>query len=134
MRERLIQFMSGRNGNDALNRFLLTVDFVMILLSVIFSKSFSGFLMPLVIILIGITYFRMLSRNLARRSEENYKYLILKDKIQAQFRLAKERWVQRKEYRFFICPACRATLRVPKGRGKVKIVCRKCGNSFIGKT
>ena len=126
--------MSGRNGNDALNRFLLTADFVLILLSVIFSRSLSRFLMPLVIVLLGITYFRMLSRNLVRRSDENYKYLRLKEELLVHFRLAKERWVQRKDYKFFICPACKATLRVPKGRGKVKIVCRKCGNSFTGKT
>ena len=134
MRERLLQFMSGRNGNDALNRFLLTTDFVLIILSVIFSKSFSRFLMPLVVILLGITYYRMLSRDLVRRSDENYKYLRAKDKMLVHFRLIKERWIQRKEYKFFICPACKATLRVPKGRGKVKIVCRKCGNSFTGKT
>ena len=126
--------MSGRNGNDALNRFLLTADFLLILLSVIFSRSFSRFLMSLVIVLLGITYFRMLSRNLVRRSDENYKYLRLKEKVLVHFRLTKERWVQRKDYKFFICPACKATLRVPKGRGKVKIVCRKCGNSFTGKT
>ena len=134
MRERLLQFMSGRNGNDALNRFLLTTDFVLIILSVIFSKSFSRFLMPLIVILLGITYYRMLSRDLVRRSDENYKYLRAKDKMLVHFRLIKERWIQRKEYEFFICPACKATLRVPKGRGKVKIVCRKCGNSFTGKT
>lgn len=126
--------MSGRNGNDALNRFLLTTDFVLIILSVIFSKSFSRFLMPLIVILLGITYYRMLSRDLVRRSDENYKYLRAKDKMLVHFRLIKERWIQRKEYKFFICPACKATLRVPKGRGKVKIVCRKCGNSFTGKT
>ena len=134
MRERLLQFLSGRNGNDALNRFLLTTDFVLIILSVIFSKSFSRFLMPLIVILLGITYYRMLSRDLVRRSDENYKYLRAKDKMLVHFRLIKERWIQRKEYKFFICPACKATLRVPKGRGKVKIVCRKCGNSFTGKT
>ena len=134
MRERLLQFMSGRNGNDALNRFLLTTDFVLIILSVIFSKSFSRFLMPLIVILLGITYYRMLSRDLVRRSDENYKYLRAKDKMLVHFRLIKERWIQRREYKFFICPACKATLRVPKGRGKVKIVCRKCGNSFTGKT
>ena len=29
---------------------------------------------------------------------------------------------------------CRTLLRVPKGKGKIKIVCRKCGNSFIRNT
>lgn len=134
MRERLLQFMTGRNGNDALNRFLLVIDFALIVLSIIFSKAMSRFLMPLAIALLGFTYFRMLSRDLARRCMENYKYLMVKEKAMSRLRLIKERWSQRKDYKFFTCPACRATLRVPKGRGKVKIVCRKCGNSFTGKT
>ena len=126
--------MAGRNGNDALNRFLLVIDFAIIFLSIIFSKTMSRFLMPLAIVLLGFAYFRMLSRDLTRRSSENYKYLMIKEKAMSRLRLIKERWAQRKDYKFFICPACRATLRVPKGRGKVKIVCRKCGNSFTGKT
>ncbi len=134
MRERLIQFMSGRNGNDALNRFLLAADFVLIFLTAIVGKAISRFLLPLVIVLIGFTYYRMLSRDIARRSDENFKYLRARDKAMIRLRLTKEKWVQRKDYKFFTCPACKATLRVPKGRGTVKIVCRKCGSSFIGKT
>ena len=34
----------------------------------------------------------------------------------------------------FRCPGCGTLLRVPKGKGKIKIVCRKCGNSFIKHT
>ena len=32
------------------------------------------------------------------------------------------------------CPDCKTTLRVPRGHGKIKIVCRKCGNTFTGKS
>ena len=46
----------------------------------------------------------------------------------------RERWSQRRDYKFFRCPSCRTLLRVPKGKGKIKVVCRKCGNSFIKKT
>ena len=57
-----------------------------------------------------------------------------KEKAAAELRLFKERWIQRKYYKFFTCPSCRASLRVPRHRGKIKIVCRKCGTSFFGKT
>ena len=113
-----MQFMIGRNGNDELNRFLLAADMVLILLSVIFSKG------------IG----RFLSRDLIRRSDENAKYFRIREHFLGMIRVRKEQWVQRKDYKFFVCPACKATLRVPKGRGKIKIVCRKCGNSFMGKS
>ncbi len=133
MRERLARFMAGRNGNDQLNIFLLIVDVVLIVLSTIW-KSASGVLYPFVLALLVYIYFRMFSRNVYKRREENGKYMRLKYKVDAALRLRKERWVQRKDYKFFTCPSCRTSLRVPRHRGKVKIVCRKCGTSFFGKT
>ena len=126
--------MAGRNGNDQLNVFLLIVDLILMLLSSIFSKSIGGVLYPIVIALLVYVYFRMFSRNVYKRREENGKYMRLKYKTAAELRLFKERWVQRKYYKFFTCPSCRASLRVPRHRGKIKIVCRKCGTSFFGKT
>ena len=134
MKEKLLRLMAGRNGNDELNRFLLFADAFVLLLAMVFSKTLGRFLMPLALIVLGVTYFRMFSRNLLRRSEENGKYMILRSRVQGTLRLWKEQWVQRKDYKFFVCPACRTTLRVPRGRGKIKIVCRKCGNSFTGKS
>lgn len=133
MRERLARFMAGRNGNDQLNIFLLIVDVVLIVLSTVW-KSASAVLYPLVLVLLVYIYFRMFSRNVYKRREENGKYMRLKYKADAALRLRKERWVQRKDYKFFTCPSCRTSLRVPRHRGKVKIVCRKCGTSFFGKT
>ncbi len=129
-----MQFMIGRNGNDELNRFLLAVDMVLILLSVIFSRGIGRVLSPIALVLLGFTYYRMLSRDLIRRSDENARYFRLRERFLGMIRVRKEQWVQRKDYKFFVCPACKATLRVPKGRGKIKIVCRKCGNSFMGKS
>ncbi len=134
MREKLLQFMTGRNGNDELNRFLLALNLILILLSVIFSRGIGRFLSPIVLILLGFTYYRMLSRDRIRRSDENARYLRQREKVLSAVRVRKEQWVQRKDFKFFVCPACKATLRVPKGRGKIKIVCRKCGNSFMGKS
>lgn len=48
--------------------------------------------------------------------------------------MIKERWKQRKDYKFFTCPSCKAVMRVPRGRGKIRIVCHKCGNTFMGKS
>ena len=134
MRQKLMQFMAGRNGNDELNRFLLAVDMVLILLSVIFSRGVGRILAPIALVLLGFTYYRMLSRDLIRRSDENARYFRIRERVLSALRVRKEQWVQRKDYKFFVCPACKATLRVPKGRGKIKIVCRKCGNSFMGKS
>lgn len=135
MKEKFARFMTGRNGNDELNRFLLYAELVVILLALIFSKSAAGRLLtPIALVLLGLTYFRMFSRNRLRRAEENARFLRLRERLFSEVRVRKEQWNQRKDYKFFVCPSCKTRLRVPKGRGKIKIVCRKCGNSFTGKS
>lgn len=134
MRERLTRFMAGRNGNDQLNVFLLIIDVVLLVLAGIISRGRGTILYPMAIVLLLYIYFRMFSRNLYKRREENGKFLRLKYSVESYFRVRKEQWRQRKDYKFFTCPSCHAALRVPKGRGKLKIVCRKCGTSFFGKS
>lgn len=124
-------FLYGRNGNDAFNKFLFGACLVFLILY-LFLKA--RFLFYISFALLIYSYFRMFSKNLAKRQSENAKYYQLRTKLFVYLKNIKERWVQRKDYKFFTCPSCKATLRVPKGRGKIKIVCRKCGNSFIGKS
>ena len=134
MKEKLARFMAGRNGIDQLNLFLLGLDLVL-LLAASFFRGQAGWLAYLpVFALLGYSYFRMLSRNTVRRREENERYLRRRYKLAAAWKIRREKWVQRKDYKFFTCPSCKTTLRVPRGKGKLKIVCRKCGNSFEGKS
>ena len=135
MRERLARFMIGRNGNDQLNRFLLLADVVLLLLASLLGRTALGSLLYLLVLaLLGLTYFRMLSRNVYKRRSENEGYLRRKQQFLSRLRVIKERWKQRKDYKFFTCPSCRAVMRVPRGRGKIRIVCHKCGNTFMGKS
>ena len=135
MRERIARMMIGRNGNDQLNRFLLLADVVVLLLASLLGRTGLGSLLYiLVLALLGLTYFRMFSRDLYRRRSENERYLRAVEKQRAKFRVLKERWKQRKSYKFFSCPSCKAVMRVPRGRGKIRIVCHKCGNTFMGKS
>ena len=135
MRDRLARFMIGRNGNDQLNRFLLLADVVLLLLASLLGRTALGSLLYLLVLaLLGLTYFRMLSRNVYKRRSENEGYLRRKQQLLSRLRVFKERWRQRKDYKFFTCPSCRAVMRVPRGRGKIRIVCHKCGNTFMGKS
>lgn len=134
MREKIARFMAGRNGNDQLNRFLLLVDIVLLLIAAIFKDGIGRYVYPFVFVLLAYAYFRMFSRNVYKRREENGKYIRARYKVSAALRVRHERWVQRKDYKFFTCPSCRTTLRVPRGKGQIRIVCRKCGNTFTGKT
>lgn len=134
MREKLMRFMVGRNGNDQLNLFLYAVDAVLLIAATLIGGQVGRWMFGAVLALLGYIYFRMFSRNLTKRREENGKFLRLLYSVQAGLKIRREKWVQRKDYKFFTCPSCKTTLRVPRGNGKIKIVCRKCGNSFTGKS
>lgn len=134
MKEKLARFMVGRNGNDQLNLFLLGLDVVLLIVASFVRGNAGRALYLLTFVLLGWTYYRMLSRNLDRRRQENARYLRAQYRVAAAFKLRREKWVQRRDYKFFTCPSCKTTLRVPRGHGKIKIVCRKCGNTFTGKS
>ena len=134
MREKMMRFMAGRNGNDQLNLFLYAADAILLIAATLVRGQAGRWMWLAVLALLGYIYFRMFSKNLTKRREENGKYLRLRYSIQAGLKIRREKWVQRKDYKFFTCPSCKTTLRVPRGHGKIKIVCRKCGNSFTGKS
>ena len=68
------------------------------------------------------------------RQRENEAFLGLTRNFLGTFRGMRDRFAQRKEYRFFRCPSCRTWLRVPRGRGKLNITCRQCGERFTRST
>jgi len=133
-KQKLAQFMYGRRGMDEFSRFLLIAVLVLIVL----SWMTTGLLRSIVWIaeLAGLVYcyIRVLSRDIYKRQKENAWYLQKKLAITRWLASLKDRWQQRKEYRFFRCPSCHALLRVPKKKGKLLLTCRKCGNRFERKT
>ena len=134
MKQRIARFMAGRNGNDQLNIFLLVLAVVFIILGFVFRNSLAFFFNMLTLLAVILVYVRMFSRNISRRRAENARFMETKYKILSRVRLQREKWTQRDEYKFFLCPSCRTVLRVPRGRGKIMIVCRKCGTRFERKS
>ena len=127
--------MAGRNGPDHLNRFLSVVFLILSVCSMFVRNTrIASALYGLSLGLFFYVMFRMLSRNIYRRQQENGAYLRERYKITSWWNGLRDRWAQRKDYRFYKCPSCRTRLRVPRGKGKLNIVCRKCGTSFQRRT
>ncbi len=141
MKERLRKFMEGRYGADALNRFLTVCGWVLLLVGFFLSWFDSRLTMVLSSVLVTLSWaflilslFRAFSKNTSQRASENYKYFVYKNKILSRFRLLKTRWQDRKVYRYYRCPQCKATVRVPRGKGKIRITCPKCRHQFVKKS
>lgn len=128
MREKLARFMVGRNGVDDLARFESWFVLVVLILS-IFTRS--GLLDLITIALIVHMYFRVFSRNVSKRYEENQKFLNFRYDWTVKWNRKKKHFEQRKMYKFYKCPMCRQEVRVPRGHGKICITCPKCREEFI---
>ena len=119
----LRQFMAGRYGPDKLTSCLLWTSVILMLVSMFIpSAGVKLVLMAVYYALWGWSIFRMLSRNTYKRYQENRRFLLLVDRF-------KDR-----EHRYFDCPKCRQSVRVPRHKGKIAITCPKCKEKFIRKT
>ena len=119
----LRSFMQGRYGTDKLNMAILTAGVILSVLVILISNPLlDGALTLIAYGLMFWAIFRMLSRNTYKRYQENRKFLLLVDRI-------KDR-----NNRYYACPKCRQTVRVPKGKGKIAITCPKCREKFVKKT
>lgn len=128
MREKIARFMMGRNGADELARFESIFVWVLLLIS-IFSRAWIFDLLALAVI--GHMYFRIMSKNISKRYEENQKFVNFRYRTVVKWDKMKKRMAQRKNYKFFKCPTCRQEVRVPKGHGKIEITCPKCRERFV---
>ena len=134
MRNWLQKVMAGRYGVDECSRFLNTVALISLLLSIVLNNLFSLIFWLLAIAALIWSYFRMFSRNTYKRRAENNAYLTLRYAATRKLTGLRQRLQQKRYYRFYKCPSCRVTTRVPKGKGKIRITCPKCGQSFVRKS
>ncbi len=128
MREKFARFMMGRNGVYELARFESIFVWILLLVS-IFSRMWIFDLLAMALIV--HMYFRIMSRNVSKRYEENQKYVNFRYNAVVKWDKKKKRIAQRRNYRFYKCPMCRQEVRVPKGHGKIQITCPKCRETFI---
>lgn len=116
-------FMMGRYGTDKLGLTLLVTSLVLSLISGFLGTNLLN--LVLTALSYGLMFwaiYRMFSRNTYARYEENRRFLRFFDQL-------KDR-----EHRYFDCPKCRQTVRVPRGKGKIAITCPRCRERFVKKS
>lgn len=126
IRQKMQQFMYGRNGADDLSRVCLWTSLILMIIS-LFTNNIV-YLIGIVVLFYSI--FRMYSRNIGARRAENEKFLYFCSQTGSWFRNMRSRMADRKTHRIFRCPNCRQKIRVPKGKGNIMIRCPKCGIEF----
>ena len=146
-------FQQQRRGIDELSRTMLIVALVLSIIGMIVSKSVNWLRIVLSLLsgaLLVLIVIRMTSKNFNKRYQENMKYLTyetaVKDWFRRTFRAKSANgaykaprakragknptWAELKQYKYLICPQCAQRLRVPRGKGRIRVTCTHCGNVF----
>lgn len=117
------RFFTGRYGHDKLNMVILSVGLVLCVIGMFVNNAWINLLLTLAsYVLLIWSIVRCMSRNTYKRYQENRRFLLMIDRIKDQ------------NNRYFKCPKCKQTVRVPRGKGKIAITCPKCREKFIKKT
>ena len=130
MRNAIQRFMYGRYGSDQLGFFLIGVYFFLALLATVTDVMVFQLVGDVIFVW---SIFRIFSRNISKRREENNKFMRKAQPVLKWLRL-QQTMRKDKEHRYFKCPNCSQYLRVPKGKGKITVTCRSCKASFQEKS
>ena len=122
--------MAGRYGSDKLNNFLTVLYLVLWVLSLFTRGIVSGVSYLLTLVLLGLVFFRMLSRNIPRRQAENERFLRWRWRFTQWWGRQTIRVKDIRRYRYRKCPYCGAQLRLPIRRGRRTVTCSRCHSPF----
>ena len=143
---------------DELNRTMLITALVLTIIGMFFFEFgtwpryvFSAISAALLILLVV----RMTSRNQTKRNQENMRFLTVTTAVGDWFRRTfrkgttangsyqaprakksgkKPSWNEMRQYKYLLCPQCAQRLRVPRGKGRIRVTCTNCGNVFETKS
>ncbi len=130
IRSWMARFMTGRYGGDQLNLFLIAL-YLILYVVFLFTRLLIFELLGTVLLVVSL--FRSLSRNLPQRRAENTRFLQIVRPVWRKWTGFRAR-AHDKEHRYFKCPTCGQLMRVPRGKGRITVHCRSCGAAFEEKS
>lgn len=121
------KLLNGRYGFDALSQFIVFISLLCSIISLIFKLDLLYFISIALLVYVG---YRAFSKKIYTRRQENLKFISKMYPYQIKAMKYLERQQDKKYYKYFKCPNCKQTLRVPKGHGLITVTCPKCKHQF----
>ena len=127
IKEKIARYMVGRYGIDRLYYFLLAICFIIIIINTFINSLILSLTESCLFI---YAFYRVMSRNVYKRQQENEKFTKLIDKPKKFFNLQKCKLRDRNTHVYKKCPNCKNNLRLPKQKGKHTVACPCCQTRF----
>lgn len=124
---KMAEWLRGRQGPDDLTVFCVDVAMVLVLINAFAHVGVLSFV-ALAVLAYGI--FRIQSRNLGARARENEAFLRALGPARPWFQNPRAAWGELRAYKHVRCTSCKQKVRVPRGKGRLRVTCPKCKAKF----
>lgn len=120
-------WFNGRHGTDELSTCIVFICLILVIIDLFVQV---GWLSLIALVLLIYATWRMCSKNLEARYNENHSFLKALGPLRPWVQNPKAAYAETKAYKHVKCPACGQRVRVPRGKGKIRVTCPKCNNKF----
>lgn len=120
----------GRNGADELSGAVTNLAIILVIINLFVG---SRVLPAIALLLLIYAWFRISSKNIEARNRENTAALKAAGPVISFLSNPISMLQENKNYVHYKCPSCGQKVRIPRGKGKVRITCPKCHTRFEGK-
>lgn len=125
--QNVADWLRGRNGADELATFMLVLALIFVIIN-IFVRSL--ILTILAVLLMGYSWWRMSSKNVEARENENGVFCEFVGPLRPWLRSPARAIAETRNYKHLKCPECGQRVRVPRGKGKIRVRCPQCHEKF----
>ena len=124
---RAAEWLRGRRGPDDIVYACIYLAFFFVVVNIFARTSWLGWLALALIVYGG---FRIQSKNLGARAAENEKFLNAIGPVRPWLQNPKAAAAELKQFKHVKCPKCGQKVRLPRGKGKLRVTCPKCREKF----
>ena len=121
------QWLRGRQGPDDLAMACVYLALLLVIINIFAHAGWLGWLALALIVYAG---FRIQSKNLGSRSRENAAFLKAIGPARPWLQNPKAAAAEAKQYKHVKCTHCGQKVRVPRGKGRLRVMCPKCHEKF----
>ena len=128
---KVAEWLRGRQGPDDLAVFCVNLAIVVLLVNAFLRTSWLGWA---ALLLVAYSVFRIQSKNLGARARENEAFLKALGPARPWLQNPRAAWGELRTYKHVRCGSCRQRVRVPRGKGRLRVTCPKCRTTFDVRT
>lgn len=124
---KVAEWLRGRRGPDDLAVFCVNLAIVVVLVNVFARTSWLGWAG---LVLVAYAMFRIQSKNLGARARENEAFLKALGPARPWIQNSRAAWTELRSYKHVRCSSCKQRVRVPRGKGRLRVTCPRCKAKF----